>query len=308
MYSLAAITIDTTADVVIGQITEQSVSPNIEEMLTGGSGLVDASHVSVSQQAPVIRFATHAVKTMLDAVGIAGLAIDLGADPTIIVELWWRRRSGAGWAGDSLHVKQTVSKGLLVPVSLSAQQGGEPASIVYDLYPIMYGALEPIVTAKLQTCTIEFPAPVYWTIGPAAINTVNVTVVQRVNVEFGLNVVPVFGSGVVWPTDIHIDKREPKIEFDTLEADWLDDSAGLGSKGVAIASETAVWFRKKTAGGTTVIPATEEHIQITATAGRVAVNNAQGNHGSNAVFTVGITPISNLSDAILIISTTAAID
>lgn len=315
MYSLGAIEIGGSPTVVVGQIVSQQVDPAIEHMIATGSGRVDPTFISMRRGSPRITFASTAIKTLLDNAGIGGLIIDPAAVPPNPITLWWRRRKPGGTYDDTDAVKQVISAGLLYPTTLDAAHGVEPATINYELVPVMDGSNEPIATTKGQAFSVTWPTEEHWGIGPAFVDDMRMDFEQRLRINFGLTVNAISGGGEVWPREVHLRDRQPTIECDSLNMALIDDThtigtaIGLGSKGVAIdaVTDTAVFLRKAAPGGTWETDATAVHIRFTLAAGRVTPNAYTGQHGQDASLPVLISGVYDGTNAIMAVNTAAAI-
>lgn len=323
LYSLAAVEINTAgAPIVISQITEQSIDPAIQKILSAGGGQIDNTYVAIGQHAPTISFSTTDLNGVLDLAGINALAIDQGASPPNGMTLWFRaRKLGAGFEPDDqatdVHIKLFVNFGMLVPISANAAINGD-ASISMQIIPIWDGTNDPIVITDEIPFTTDFPAvdADHYTIGKWWINDILLDFNQSMTVNFGINVDRKFAAGSVFPSWAGILSRTPTITCQTLDIAHIGDKStviGGGVLGQIIdpLKVTRAYFQKRVPGGGVVADAVAEHVSFQLENGQIEYGNITGSQGDHAGMAVTLTPIKPDPDAandVMIIDTAATQD
>jgi len=308
LHTIYAVKLDTAtlagSSVLFDQIQSFAISTGIQRIAQSGDGQVNPTYVAVMSQRPVIRFGTSAIATALAACGISGTVID--ADVTYPgIEAWFQKlEEGGVRASGSSHLKMTGAQGILVPRSLSASQDGV-AMVDFEAILTYDGTLDPVVIADNQALEGSPAVGELFTVGPVSINGATIEGIQGITVDFGISVISRAGDGQVWPTYAAIMSRAPSIQIQTTDVVSL---ATFGLSGTAQgASDSVVYFRKLSEGGTRVADGTAEHVSITVDDGIITVDNLEGSQDGVSGSTVTITPSDDESNAILAVSTAAAI-
>jgi hypothetical protein len=308
LYTLYAVSLDTAtlagSDVLLDQIQSFGVSTGINRVLQRGDGQVDPTYVAVMSQRPGIQFTTTALATALGAAGISGAEIDADETYPGLVSWFQKMDEGGTRASGSSHLKMTAASGILVPRSIQASQDG-PATANFEAILTYDGSNEPIVIADSQALAGSPAVGELFTVGPASINGSALEGVQEITIEPGIQLRVASGDGDVWPTYVAIMSRAPSIRIRTTDATAL---ATFGLDGTEQgATDSVVYFRKMGEGGTRVADGTSEHISVTVDDGMVTVENQDVTQDGVAVADVVLTPTYDGSNAIIAISTAAAI-
>jgi hypothetical protein len=283
----------------IHQIQDSAVDAGIEEMLVGGSAMTDPTYSAVGIAKPMITFSTTAVATALGVSAFAAYPI------TGAMTLYFAAVAPGGIiSASSVHLKLSISSGLLVPKSIEARQGKEPAKIDYEIYPLSSdGLTSPFTITTGQTLPTQTGVSELFTIGPASLNATAFNAVQSLKWEFGMKCEIVFGDGEPFPTFAGITQRKPK---GTIEGVDMTAVSGFGLSGTALTS-FATYLRKTTKGALRVAAATAQHIKMSGTAGMAIQRKAGGSYENPQSATYEILPTYDGTNDNLALSVASAI-
>ena len=149
------------------------------------------------------------------------------------------------------------------------------------------------------------PADQAFTTGPVKINGTVLEGIQRISVNFGLQLKIIGGSGCPFPEFIAIQARQPKITIQSTHVDFATES-GMGLYVPQNSTDSLVYLKKIAQGGVRVADATTEHISFSIDDGMVTITEASGDQGGGAI-NVLIEPTFDGTNAILAVSTATAI-
>lgn len=293
-----------TTPVDLDQIESSRLDPNITAILLSGTGQVNATFGAVNMCSPVIGMTISDLKTVLDTLGINGVRIAAAATYTSMDVYLLQLDEGGTRKGASSHMKVSVTEGLLVPRTIRATQGGGPATIDADLVCTYDGTNAPVTFLASQTLPATAAADIGFVLGPVSVNGTALSGVQSVTVDFGNALIVQGGDGDAYPTFVALLTQRPMISVTTSKASYI---ATAGIYGVAqTATDSTIYFRKLTAGGTRVADATAEHIKISVDQGRI--EPVSTTYGAGAIAQgFNIIPEYDGTAAILAISTASAI-
>lgn len=285
---------------LIDSISDFSITANVRRMLQGSGGDVEPRFVAVGEQEPVINFSSLAIASALSAIGADGAAVATTA--TIFLQKFLQDGTREGTLK---HLKGVVNAGLFVPVTLRASQG-QPAVIEYALHTRYDGTNDPIVFTANQTLTGTPTNDEMYTVGPVVINGTELTGIQEITVQFGLEVFKDISGGEIWPKFLAIEeRRDPLIRIKTREASAIES---LGLSGVAQGTtDSKIYFRKKALGGANVAEATLEHVLISIDEGIINPTGPGGQHPTALEDTIEIRPVYDGTNSTFAVSTASAI-
>ncbi len=305
VYTMHAVVIDRVSDLVIGGITDQAIAPGLSEMLLAGDGAVDPTYVAVAESRPVISFTSTDVVSLLaegsDTFAVAGLKLSASAIAKAFLQ---KLDEGGTRAGAGNHVSVAVNEGIMVPRTLTAADN-QPATLTCDIVATFDGSNAPLVITDSQNLLGTAAVSTAYVQGPVTLNGSGLDGVQSITVDFGIELMVLSGDGAVYPTYVAIASRRPRITVRVSDAGALADWGLTGT--AQSATDSLVWLRKVTEGGTRVADVTEEHIKITIDEGLISVGAVSGSHGSYQGCDVTITPTYDGTNAIMAVDTTAAI-
>ncbi len=238
LKGISAIQLAGTPATVIHGITATPIDYNGNPIRLGVDGSPRSTFGAIMSMAPEVQITTVALKTALTACGALGLSIAAANKLTI-----YHQAIGAdGLPASSGHESVDVNRGLLVPERLTLQQGdGEDgvASLTYRMYAL-YDGTNSIVdyTARATLPTAVNLAEAY-TLGPVDLDgTTRLESVERVEIDFGLEVTKHAYNGSPWPLVATIDAVRPTIRVDLAEPLNLSSiglDGGQGTAGVVFA-------------------------------------------------------------------------
>jgi len=296
VFKLAAMTIDETT---ISQISEQSVNTGLQEVVQAADDAVDPTYAALMHGDPVLSFTTSQIAAFLAAVGISGKEISSS------VNMYFTKTAEQGinaTAGQSIQV--AVSKGLILPRRIQAAQGSV-ARIMFDVIAVSTDGLTNPLAATTGGTSPSSGVSQLYTAGPLKLNGTDDEGVQSMDFDFGLTGKPLRHSGLVYPVRTHIESRRPSFRFTTTNALALTT---LGAGGTAQGSTDSVaWLRKLDRLGARVANNASEHISFTLDDGVWRVNSLGGSFPSEAAAEIEWVPAYDGSNAIVVISTGAAI-
>ena len=276
---------------VIKGIQDSSIAPGLQQLLTGGSGAVDASMISIGQIDTRISFTSTMVGTALhNLIGIDGAAISSDV-------LYFQKMADDGLrAGATSHISATIANGLILPVSIQANQGGQATISLLAIPRSSDGTTSPIVmvaNASLeanQDITTEA-----YTLGAVTLNGTELEGVSSWRFDFGIVPDITFGSGHVYPTMLGVMSRNPSFTIQTFDIAkfqaWTETGLAQTS------TDSTVVLQDQEAGGVRgSLP-----ITFTIDEGMAFFENVGGSHGAKAAGTVRIVPVSDgLVDVVVI--------
>jgi len=311
VYTLYAVNYDPTTvanAMLIDGVSDFNLDPRFQEILSAADGSVDPTHVAMMYQDPRLTFSTTKLATVLakasNAMLINGLKID--ADETYNgCEFWFQKlQEGGTRAGAGSNVKMTVKEGLLLPRRITAAQRGV-ATMEFEAICTYDGTNEPIVIATSQNLEGSPSVAELFTLGKVSINGSDLDNVQSINIETGLQEVVIAGDGAAWPTYVAIMSRNPLITITTFDVAVLST---YGLDGTAqSASDSVIYLRKLSEGGSRVADATAQHVSITVDEGMIRTRSIPAPHGSPAIATIELRPTYDGENDILVINPAVAI-
>jgi len=309
IFTLSAINIATAedVDVLIDQITGRNLDLGIQKLIQAADGQVDPTYGAVGSQAPRMEFTTTALATVLAACGIGGLKISSDVDDDGL-EMWFQKYDEGGeLAAGANHEKMTVKAGLLIPqrITLPHSDANTPGSM--DMLLIIYfdGTNDPVEFEASASLEGAPGVGEMFVAGPVIFNGVQYEGGQEIVIDFGIDPHVVCGDGLVFPTYAAIKSRRPTISVRTVDASQVRTT---GLSGTAQGeTDSIVYARKVARGGTRVPDVTAEHISFTLDDGFWTCNNAGGDSGEIQTPNFEFSPISDGSNAIILINTAVAI-
>lgn len=308
-YTLHAVERSGTGPIVISQISEHSHNEGVEMLLTGSMGKLSDQFGALQRAEPIATFTTTDIKAVLDILSASGAPVYAIASAKPI-DLWYAELDETGFIKTSgaTHVKISVTNGLVVPRTLPVDHQGE-ARITVEVHAISTdGVTNPITitTGAAAPPTTAAPTSV-WTVGPYKIDSTLYHDVQSLNVDFGINVLKLGGSGSVWPTYGGVNRPwRPIIRVDVLDVSQLDTVGETGR--TAIAATTVFFLRKKAADGAgNVADGTAEHISFSIYDGVYGFTTPGGTFGEVAQTSLEFTAFDGGANDALDINTATAI-
>ncbi len=258
-HGLYGVVADTT---VIPGIVSTSGNTGTEVIGEATSGDLYPTQVSINAQNPGVTFSTRSIAIALATIGLAGVNI---ADLTAGLILWAQAHlTGASRAGESLHRKYVMAKGIVIPQNLTIDHQGN-AVISYLARPTWDGTNDPILITDLQTLTAPVADSERFTLGPCTIESVLTAQMKSLAIDFGINLSVEGADSDILPTFVSITSIAPRISMRGTDIEWAKAAnIPLFAGKKATHANTKLFLRKRAAGLKFVADATAEHIKFTA--------------------------------------------
>lgn len=178
LYTLCAVSVGGT---VVGQITEQSVSTDLAELMAADSGEIYSRLVAAGRITPKIRFTTEQVKRALAAIPLSGKAITAGA-PLI---LYFQKYDSGGTRAAAGCVTFTATSGLILWQSLSANINSL-ANVSFECtFESTDGTTKPLTKATGVSLPTQPTAQAYIISGDEGVQSGSITTGATAETHFG---------------------------------------------------------------------------------------------------------------------------
>jgi len=271
-YSIGAVNLNDTVDVLIKAITESTLDLGPELRREPTSGEVYPRFISLGAGNPVASFGTYGIVTGLDNIGLTGL--DIAGLATGLELYCYKHTEGGTRYATSVHRTFTAAAGIVVPQSLSVDHQGDcvlryqatPTSSDGTTHPL---AINDVVALPMLADDERF------TLGPVTIGAISIGQMQSLNIDFQVAVVPEGADSNPYPTFVSIETIQPSFTFRVSKQTALAVAAIPLDGKAATHANTTIYLRKRAAGGTFVADGTAEHVKLTA-AGLAVVTSALG--------------------------------
>lgn len=246
---------------LLGGITRQSLVTNSEVKSEASSGEIYSRFTALYAQRVAPSFTTRSIASALNVCGALGVSIaGLSGGLAVYAQ---KHTDGGTRAGASSHRKYTMVKGILVPRTLQVDHQGD-ATLSYDAIVTYDGVNDPVVITDLVSLPSGLTDAERFTLGTAAVGGVTIGQKTGVSIDFGLTVRGEGADSDVWDTLASIETMHPTITFDGIDVEWCK-AANIPLAGKAAThANTAIYLRKRSAGGTFVTNVTAEHVKLTA--------------------------------------------
>ncbi len=300
-HGVYGVVIDST---LLGGITNLNTRTGSEVRNEPTSGEIYARFQSLVAQLPGAEFTTLNIAAALDLCALTG--VDVGGLAAGLNLYAQKHVEGGTRAGAASHRKYTLKDGILVPRTLSVTHQGD-ATLRYEAVGIWDGSNDVITISDSQSLPGGLTDAERFTLGPVTIESVSLAQVRAFELDFGLEVVSEGSDSDIWDTFISIASIQPQITLRGIDMEWFK-AANIPLLGKAVThTNTAIYLRKRAAGGSFVIDGTAEHIKFTA-AGLATIDTPFDADGNEAGETSLVVPLKyDGTNAPLVIDTTSAI-
>jgi hypothetical protein len=288
----------------ISQVTNARVSPQINEQVSFAAGLPVPLFVGNLGQNPDITFDTTQLVTILDLVKSSTTPIikDLsGANTDLYFKVVAER--GTRTADASLaHLRFRAAEAVLICNQITAGHQSEASASCRIALPYD-GTNEPLVPAGSLALAGTPSAATHFVAGPVFINTVQVTGIQDITIDFGWQLFEIGGGGELYNTFLAVQSQAPSVTITTTNVPWPT----YGLNGTALTA-LSVYLRKVSATGR-VANGTAQHIKFAATAGDIFISDTTSGNNDMASTTIRMPLVapSATGDPLSITSTAVAI-
>lgn len=219
------------------------------------SGALDPSDHTVTQSDPRSQLTTSDIHNFIGYLA-AGTGLYLASDTIIVPRNI--RASGGTFAAGANHEKLAGTKALIVPMSVSANQGDPRATAQLDIHWLSSDGLTAPVTNDQSYTLFAAAASVEHLLGAFYLDGSPVTGVVGVTVNYGIEVMPIRTDGAIYAHDAHIKQRDPSFEVRFVNAAVMESVGPL----FANATSASVFLREKATGSTVVADATLTHCEF----------------------------------------------
>lgn len=263
-----AVILDTTAqgltEVVLDGVQSVELNSALRTGVFGSDGSVYNSFGALVSGAPAVRLSTTDLKTLFDACGITGMAVDNDGDNDG-VRIYWQRMAAGGTrdaAAAGTHVETIIANGLMVLRSLELSHQS-PAVASAEIFARKESSTAPLAFDEAANLTsgVNPASDVQWTLGKVTLNATDLEGLSSVSLDFGVQVLPDAKDSDIYPTFLSIARIQPVL---TIRGAHIDITGTLTEDGVYYtASQVVFYAKKRSEGGTFVADGTAEHIKFT---------------------------------------------
>ena len=256
-------------------------------------GSVDPQATILANADPKIRFQTRDAATYFSAVSpTVGLALS-GAGATF--RLQERATTSGVFEATATHETYSVAQGIILPVSLSAQQDDENGAVIESECICEYnGAVLPFV----KNTGVDFssvPTPIfnseYW-LGPCYINGAELKGITGTNVQFGITYSTKRTSGLVFPVSGAIVDRLPMLQLTTLK---VDVTSAYNAFLRALGGSCAFYYWQGQDAGARYPANSGVHLKVSCAAGSWGEDDISVTDNNDATATITILPTGTLA-------------
>jgi hypothetical protein len=289
-----------TPSAFVSQISNGRVSSGVQQLVSYAAGWHQPLFAGNLAQKPEITFDSMDIATIL---GSSVTVQDLSAGNT---DLYFRKATSQGSRtadATGVHYRLRAAMGLYVPGSIRAgsQSAASLSGRILCIYDGTNAPLVPagsVALAGTQVCTNHF------TSGPVWLNGAQITGVQDLSIDFGINVRQLSGDGDIYDTFACVGTQSPVVTMRILgtpSGGWQ-----FGLNGTALTS-ASFYLRAINQTGR-VANATTSHVKFAATAGYITCEESGGGDNGEAVTTIKCQlTAADTSTAIMTVSTAIAI-
>jgi hypothetical protein len=283
----------------ISQVSSSRPSPGIETILGTPAGFQYPVFVGNIGQRPMLSFDSTQVKTILDLTGI-GIA-DLSAANT---DIYFKQADHLGIRianATTSHTRLRAAQAALVAERISVGHRSEASASCRMMFPYD-GSNEPIVPAGSVAVSGTSASAEHFVQGPVYLNTVQLTGVQDMTIDFGITIKEAGGEGELYDTFVCVMEIRPVITIRCENLPW----ATFGLNGTALTAGS--FYLRKVATTGRVSNATSEHIKFAATAGLITIDDSSAGDNDAVISTVRCALVApSASGAPLTVNTAIAI-
>jgi hypothetical protein len=268
------------------------------------SGNVYPEYPFLRGQKPVGSITTVQIARALDNCGLTGTSIaGLAAGLKFYLN---KHADGSTRTAGAAHNKYTMTKGLIVPTSLTCDHQGD-ATLSFDVVIAYDGSNDPIVLAINQSLPAGQLDDQRFTLGPVTLESVLLTQVQQFTITFGVEAVSEGADSDLWDQYSHIRTIKPSLSLTGSDPNWLA-AAKVPLTGLKVThANTKIYLRKWAIGSTFVANGTAQHIKFTAE-GLATIDSALDVSGDDSSSTTLTMPLHyDGTNAPLVINTASAI-
>jgi len=288
---------DAAYDAILGSLTLRQVrksgfQPQAKTQAGRVSGGLDASALFLKEAQPRAMFTSGDIAGVIAGLSLtAGLSVVAG---TITIP-YNRRANGGTFAGGSSNFTLTGANGLILPRSISASQGEEEgASADIEVIFLSTDGLTAPVAANVNQALGSQAFNAMYAMGPVYIGGSQLTQVQSIKVDTGLQATVKLYDGTCYPTITFIQQRDPAIEVTFENFDALSSNGPLFA---TLGSGCAAYFRKKASHSTFTSDASTVHCKLSFADGLASVESAEASGTDNGSATIRLNGLALVGSA-----------
>jgi len=255
------------------------LSPELQTWIVGGDGNVHRTRGAVGLASPSVQFSTVEINNALAWAGVLGQAVDANA-----LELYWQDVDPFG-SREATSEKITVSKGLIVPVSINSSIDNFSAIEYRVICGGQTDGSDPVAYTSGQTMPAQAAISELFTLGPVTVGGTTVDLVQSSGVEFAPDVEAIHGDGAIFPKVVYNRELNPSLNFTTRDASWVRQIGTTGDAAAVTLKLLACTQNGERAG--------TGDITITAGQSLVTVSDGGGSHAGDVSASVRVEPTSS---------------
>lgn len=259
-YSISAVQLDDTDDVIIGGITQSSFATGLTVSGEPTSGEPYPRIQTINAIEPLPTFTSYMIATLLSNIGVAGL--DISGLASGVALYLYKHASGSTRAAGSVHRKALGAAGMVIPQTLSVDNKGDCTLQCQVMFLSADGSAAAYAVTDANAMVTLTDAERF-ALGTAKVGDITLGQLTNLSIDFGLNVVAEAAGGEVYPTFASIETWLPVI---TLRGNKVSNAAGDGislTGTAATHANTILFLRKRASGGTFVADNVAEHIKFT---------------------------------------------
>lgn len=260
--------------VELTQIRSARWQAGITSLLEYPAGHVHPMFRANLEQKPVLEMVTPEIDVVLGAIGVGGAAFG-----SIASYFKLAAQTGAVARATTSHQKVTIasSYGHWTTITLPHNGQGEATVMFTAVYD---GSNNPFVYAGSQALSGNLAAGTHFGAGPVSINGTNLTGVQEITIESGLQLIQAGSSSEIWDTFVGAERTACKVTIRTFK---MTNWSTLGLSGTTLNGSTGLVFyaRKFAQGaGNRVADGTAEHVKFIGLLGTAYPVDSNGQNSS----------------------------
>jgi hypothetical protein len=246
-HTLASAVVAGSSTFTMRCMSDTTLEPGTETVLGHAAGEFRPTYVSVMNIAPRWTGSTMEISRILDATGIRSLALPTSTTYTTLSLYYAKFQDLSTRASGSSHIKMVVNKGMMVPRSITVSQG-QPAVLNFDVVTLYDGTNAPLVFSTSQALPTAVAFDEMHTLGPIYFNGAQLTGVQSMTFDFGVDIEVTSADGEVYPRFAAITQTQPFIDFTTTELpDWVTQTLAGTVQG---ATDSVIYLSAMAEGST----------------------------------------------------------
>ena len=293
------------AGTLLGGITRQAIRLDSTVRNEPRSGDVYTRFQSLVAQKPGASFSTEHIARAIDLISQTGY--DLATETTGLILYSQKAKSGGTRYSTAVHFKDQIKSGILALRRLSGQHQGD-FSLDCEAVAGWNGADNPIVRTYDITAPTAATDTERFTLGKITVGGIAITHFRNMDLDFGLEIKSEGSESELWDKFVFIESIKPVLTVRGINPLWFKESGGIPLLGLnGTHANTAIFLRKRAAGGTFVADATAEHISVIGQ-GYITIDTPMDTGGGEAAeCSLKMEFYHDGTNAPLLIDTTAAI-